>query len=428
MDQADPVESNPGHRRAAVKRGLGRALVAVALLLAGVAGGVVWSELRTSGSRAPAAPAPGASPPPRASPAGTAAEAEPVEITLAPEDVARAGIKTAPVQAERAAQTLSIPATVVSNAYRDTRVNALVGGILTQVLAELGASLRQGAVMAVIFSNELAEAQMKYLSMRAMVQADRQKLRRTEKLTELGAASVQELEEVRATHDARETEVAAARERLRLLGLGDAQIERLTGAAQIVSEVEVRSPVDGVVITRTVNPGQVIDAGQELFVVADLRTVWVLGDLYEQDLGQVQVGSPAVVSIPASPDTVLRGRVSYIDPRVEQATRTAKLRVEVPNPRGLLRLGMYVTVSLETRLPRPRPVIPRSAVQAVGDRTVVYVAVEDDEGQFIERRVTLGAAHGDRVEVIEGLEPGEKVVTSGSFFLRAEAARARSGG
>jgi RND family efflux transporter MFP subunit len=347
---------------------------------------------------------------------------------LAPEDVARAGIKTAPVQAERAVQTLTIPATVTSNAYRETRVNALVGGIVTKVRSELGSSLRRDEPMAVIFSNELAEAQMKYLSMRATFEADRLRLQRTEKLTELGAASVQELEEVRATHDAHETEVAAARERLRLLGLTSAQVERLTGAAQIVSEVEVRSPVDGVVITRAVNPGQVIGAGQELFVVADLRTVWVIGDLYEQDLGHVQIGSPAVVSVPGTPETVLRGRVSYIDPQVEQATRTAKLRVEVPNPRGFLRLGMYVTVSLERHLPQPRPVIPRSAVQSVGDKTVVYVPVEDSEGQFIERPVKLGPADGERVQVMEGIEPGEQVVTSGSFFLRAEATRARSGG
>ncbi len=430
MGHADESRANSGHRRAAVTRGLGRALVAILLVLAGVAGGVLWSGLRASGTRAPAPAAPGrqASPPPAATSASTAAEPEPVEITLAPEDVARAGIKTAAAQSSGAVQTLTIPATVTSNAYRETRVNALVGGIVTQVRAELGSSLSRGAVMAVISSNELAEAQMKYLSMRAMFEADHQKLQRTEKLTSLGAASVQELEEVRAIHAAHETEVAAARERLRLLGLTAAQAERLTGAAQIVSEVEVRSPADGVVITRTVNPGQVIQAGHELFVVADLRTVWVIGDLYEQDLSQVQIGSPAVVSVPASSQPVVRGRVSYIDPQVDRATRTAKLRVQVPNPGGRLRLGMYVTVGLETRLPQQRPVIPRSAVQSVGDKTVVYVPVKDSEGQFLERPVKLGSAMGDSVEILEGLDAGEQIVVAGSFFLRAEATRARSGG
>ncbi len=201
-----------------------------------------------------------------------------------------------------------------------------------------------------------------------------------------------------------------SRTRYRLLGLPATEVERLTSASQIVSDVEVRSPVDGVVIARAVNPGQVIGAGQELFIVADLRTVWVMGDLYEEDLAGVQVGAPAAVSMPGS-QPVLRGRVSYIDPRVEQSTRTAKLRVEVTNPTGALRLGMYVTLTLETRRPQPRPVIPRRAVQSVGDQTLVFVPVEDGQGQFVERPVKLGAITGDMVEILDGLEPGERVVT-----------------
>ena len=197
----------------------------------------------------------------------------------------------------------------------------------------------------------------------------------------------------------------------------------------MISEVTVRAPADGVVIARNVNPGQVVGAGQELFTVTDLSTVWVIGDLYEKDFAAVRVGSVATVTMPAARDSVVRGRVAYIDPRVDPATRTSKVRVEVPNKSGDLRLGMYVALSFEAASGRQVTLVTREAVQAVGDRTVVYVqVVEGGEGRFAERVVKLGAALGDSFEVLDGLKPGELVVTAGSFFLRAEAGRTRSGG
>src|SRR5262249_12282938 len=170
--------------------------------------------------------------------------------------------------------------------------------------------------------------------------ADHKKLERTEALVTIGAASRQELEEVTALHHAPETEVAAARQRLLLLGLSDDQVARVRDASHVVSEIPVVAPADGGGVARSVNPGQVVTSGQELFVIADLRTVWIIGDVYEKDVGAVRVGAEATVSPPPGSGAAQRGRVAYIDPRVEPATRTAKVRVEVPNPGGALRLGM----------------------------------------------------------------------------------------
>jgi RND family efflux transporter MFP subunit len=183
-----------------------------------------------------------------------------------------------------------------------------------------------------------------------------------------------------------------------------------------------------VVVTRSVNPGQIVGAGQELFVVTDLTTVWVVGDLYERDLPLVRVGTPVAITLAAGPQAPRRGRVSYLDPRVDVATRTAKIRVEVPNPDQALRLGMFVTLKIQAGAGQRVMLVPRAAVQPVGERTVVYVAADDAEGRFIERSVKLGSAAGEFVQVVDGLRPGERVVTEGSFFLRAEAARTRSGG
>lgn len=421
-----------------------RGVLAVTLLLAGAAGGAVWSERRAANIKEAAKPpaeAPSGMPAMPGMPAGQAAPQPPsvgqgeaqkpddaVEVSVSPEAAARAGIKLVAVRTQPLVQPVTVPGTVTSNAYRETKVAAIVGGIVKQVGAELGSPVERGQPLAVVFSNELAEAQMKYLSMRAMLHADHQKVKRTEKLVAIGAASRQELEEVQATHDAHESEVAAARQRLLLLGLTAQHVDGLRGAGDVVSDVSVRAPVNGVVITRAVNPGQVVMQGHDLFVVADLTTVWVIGDLYEKDFGEVRVGTEAVVTVPATPSKRLTGRVAYIDPRVDPATRTAKIRVEVPNRDGELRLGMYVSIGFQAGTGRAVPVVPRAAVQWIGERAVVYVPLPDGEGRFAERPVKLGQPAGDLVEVIEGLTPGERVVTEGSFFVRAEAARARSSG
>ena len=436
-DETNVDEEQPQYgRRHAIRRRLGQALIAVTLVVAGLAGGVVWSERRAAvkpvaeRSSENASPSSGSMPAMSGMPAKapTSSSEEAVEVSLTPDGIERAGIKTAVVGTQGTTSALTVPGTVTSNAYHDTKVNSLVGGIVRQVPVDLGAVVSQGQPLAVIFSAELAEAQMKYLSMQAMLEADHQKLMRTEKLVALGAASRQELEEVTATHTGRATEVAAARQRLLLLGLSPEQVVRVNDASHVVSDVIVRAPAEGVIIARSVNPGQVIGAAQELFVVTDLRTVWVIGDLYEKDFAGVKVGSPATIEIPARPKAGLNGRVAYIDPRVDPATRTAKVRVEVPNRDMELRLGQYVTLNFRTGSAERGLVVPRDAVQAVGERTVVYVPVEGDEGRFAERAVKLGAAIGDSVQVFEGVKAGERIVTSGSFFLRGEAARNRSGG
>ena len=151
-------------------------------------------------------------------------------MTLTPEAVARAGIKTAVVRHQAGSASITVPGTVTSNAYRETKATALVGGIVKDVSAELGAMVARGQRMAVVVSTELADAQMKYLSAQAMLSADHQKLTRTEKLVALGAASRQELDDITAVHAAHETEVAAARQRLLLLGLPAQRVAALRSA------------------------------------------------------------------------------------------------------------------------------------------------------------------------------------------------------
>ncbi len=395
------------------------AVGAVGVLLAPPSLGGMLPLLVTTAPTASPSPS---EPPPAAPPAASAPTAF-TEVVLSSEAVTRAGIKTARVEVVDAQATIQLPGTVMADAYREVKVVPIVGGIVTKVHVELGTTVKRGAPLATLFSPELAEAQTKYLSMQAMRTADYQKLQRTQQLIAIGAVSRQELEEVTAVHASHATEVEAARQRLLLLGLSRAHVEALNHPSQVVSDIIVPAPIAGVITSRAANLGQVASMGQELFVVTDLSQVWVIGDLYEQDFQTVHVGSNVTMTTPAYPALTRHGRVSYIDPRVDPQTRTAKIRLAVPNPQGQLRLGMYVTLAFTTRAGERLVVVPRAAVQTVGERQVVFIPDQDEEGKFVPRTVQMGPARGAWATIRSGVEPGEVVVTEGSFFLRAEMLR-----
>ena len=226
--------------------------------------------------------------------------------------------------------------------------------------------------------------------------------------------------------------VQSRRSRLTLLGMTNTQIDRLSSASDITAAIAIPAPIDGVITARTANAGLNVDPASPLFTVVDLSEVWLVGDLYERDFARVRVGNSATVTTSAYPDLLLEGKVSYIDPAVNPQTRTARVRVEVPNRDRRLRLGMYAEMnvreesreSMESKEPtESKVVVPRAAVQMVGDRAVVYVADRNQADRFFEREVRLGAASGENVVVISGLQAGDPVVVKGSFSLRAERER-----
>jgi RND family efflux transporter MFP subunit len=311
---------------------------------------------------------------------------------------------------------------VKANEYREVHVTPLVGGVVKEVPVVLGDHVKRGQPLAVIFSSELAEAETQYVSYLAELDAEHKKLERTENLVKLGAASQQEQEEVAATHAAHESHVRAALEKLKLLGASDRQIAALKQAEQINPNLVVPAPIGGVVLTRNANLGLVVNTAQELFTVADLAAVWVMASVNEKDFAAVRVGSQASVTAPAYPGRKWAGHVTYIQPQVDPATRTAQARIEVANPGETLRIEMYVDVEFSS----PGafgPVVPEPAVQSIGDRQFVFLPVKDNEGTFSLRAVSVGPSANGYYSVLEGLDAHDEVVTDGSFILKAEAVR-----
>ena len=218
-----------------------------------------------------------------------------------------------------------------------------------------------------------------------------------------------------------ESNLANLRQKLLLLGMTAQRIDSLNSTSQISSEVTVPSSSSGTVTSRTVNPGEVIQANKELMRVTDLSTVWVVGQVYEKDLATVRVGSGANITSDAYPGRVFRGRVSYVDPKIDPATRTAQVRIELNNPGQILKIGMYVNVAFGAlgNAEKTTPAIPKDAVQTIGNQQYVFLST-DKSNEFVLRPVRLGPESNGFYPVLEGLSAAERIVIEGSFLLRAE--------
>lgn len=354
-------------------------------------------------------------------PAGAAAAASSAtSVTLSPELITRAGIRTAVVRASGAAPTWRSPGSVEANAYRQVAVTPVAGGRVTAVMAELGQNVSEGQTLLEIYSPELAEAERAYLTARADLELANQRRQRTEKLGAIGAVSQQEVEDVRAEYARQNNAVEGARSRLRLLGLSSETITTLVSSTDIAAIVRVPAPSAGVVIKRAVNRGQNVESTMELITIADLSTVWVIADVYERDMARVHVGSDARVTSAALPGQTWTGRVAYLDPQVVTETRTMKARVEVANPKRALIPGMLVDVEMSSAAAAGTLAMPRAAVQQIGGRSIVFIPDAAAPGHYTPRDVRLGAIAGDDVDVVSGLTAGEMVVTDGGFALKAE--------
>jgi len=395
------------------------ALLGIALLVAGA--GATYLLMRDNAASAGQTTGiASSSSAPASSAGGSNMPQSDVVIPLSQDAIDRAGIVVAPVASGDSRSEIRLPGVVEPNAYRQVVVTPLVAGRVTKVGPALGDRVRRGQMLAEIYSPALAEAQTRYVSAQAMLEAHDRELQRTQKLVEIGAASRQELEKAHAEHAAQTAAVQSSRSELELLGVSPATLDNMMSGTTVSATTSVPAPLDGVVTQRGANVGLNVDPATKLFTVVDLGSVWVVADLYEKDLFRVSVGSQADITTPGRPGLTLHGRVTYVDPQVNAETRTAKVRIELPNATGELRLGMYADVVVAGVSRTSRPGVPRSAVQNVADRTVVYLANSNEPATFVEREVQLGQASGDQVEVVSGVQPGDLVVTRGSFFVRSE--------
>lgn len=210
---------------------------------------------------------------------------------------------------------------------------------------------------------------------------------------------------------------SAARRRLAYWDISPADIERIERTGQVRKNLTLRSPINGVVIEKAVFSGQKIMAGEALYKVADLSDVWLEGDVFERDLPAVRVGTTVSADFDALPGEMRTGRVSYLYPTLNPETRTARIRVTLPNPGMRLKPGMYGTIRIQG-VAQSGVSVPRSAVLATGERTMVFVRRAD--GMLQPREVKIAESTEERTRIISGVNVGEMVVASATFLVDAE--------
>ena len=205
---------------------------------------------------------------------------------------------------------------------------------------------------------------------------------------------------------------------LKLIGFQDAQIAEIETNRQVLKTFKITAPISGFVIEKDAVQGQMVDAGIKLYRIADLGIVWVLAQIYEQDLAFVQLGQEVVVKVASMPDREFRGRVTFVYPTVDEKTRTAKVRLEFENPGYYLKPGMFVSAQIQAELADSAMLVPDEAVLRSGAKNTVFVALAG--GKFEARDVALGVEAENGIQVLNGLGAGERVVTSGQFLLDSE--------
>jgi Cu(I)/Ag(I) efflux system membrane fusion protein len=276
-------------------------------------------------------------------------------------------------------------------------VNIKVGGFVDTVYVDyVGRPVKRGERLFSIYSPDLLSVQQEYLLA----------LRTRKALAQGGVAT-----------GAGDDLVDAARERLRLWDIPEAEVERLEKSGKPVKNLTLYSPMTGVVTKKDIVMGHRLNEGDMPYEITDLSRVWVLADAYETDLSRIRIGMPATLSLQAFPGKTFMGKVIFIDPILDAKTRTAKVRLEFANPKAELKPEMFGEVTLQTEA-REGLRIPADAVIDSGAQKVVFVAL--GEGKLQPREVEVGPVTGDQVEVLSGLEEGDKVVTRANFLVDSE--------
>jgi len=217
--------------------------------------------------------------------------------------------------------------------------------------------------------------------------------------------------------------VEAAKQRLKLFGISDAQIKEVERTGQPKRTLTIYSPSKGFIIQRQALQGTRVEPGQALFDVADLSTVWILADIYEQDLPLIREGQKATISFPYYPDKTFVSSISYVYPTLDNITRTAKVRFTIPNEKGIFKPQMYSDVDISIGL-GSQLAVPESAVINTGTKEIVYV--DKGNGDFQQRPVKTGLRANNMIQILSGLNAGEVVATSANFLIDSEA-RLRGG-
>lgn len=342
-------------------------------------------------------------------------------VTLAsPEVVRTVGFEYVQVAAAPLTRSVERNAEVAYNANKYARLSSRAGGVIAEVKADLGQSVKKGDVLVVVDSTDLGGAKSDLLQAKETAKLWETNAVRERALVEKGIGV--EREALEAETKAAEGRIALSRSRQRLqtLGLSKEQIEKVESNGDTSTLLELVASFDGMVVDRAAVMGEVVEPGKPLLAVADTGVVWAMADLVEADLSVVKVGQVAVLTVDGLPGRTFPGRLTWISTQLDPKSRTVKARIELDNGGGLLRANMFGHVRIDAGSTQQAVTVPKDSVQWEGCCNVAFVRSDEAGTTFKPVRLALGYDAGDRYEIADGLKPGEFIVTRGSYILKNE--------
>ena len=313
---------------------------------------------------------------------------------------------------------ISATATIEADAGAVAHITSRIPARVIKLVADLGQQVIAGQTLILLSSEELGQAKTEYLKTRSLMAISEQNLQREQDLYDRKIASMKDVLEARAAHDTAMAQFKSSRENLRLL-IPAKELDSLgwTENSHPLSEFPLASPIAGTLVKRDVTIGTMIDRNADPLVVIDLDKVWVMAAVFEHDLAGLRSGEEASITVDAYPEQTFRGKVTYVGSEIDRANRTVQARIEVPNPRHMLKPGMFAHAAIAVSEARHVLVVPESAVFDVAGEKVVFVA--SGAGQYVAHRVQLGTSAGGMVEVISGVRENDRVVSRGGLVLKA---------
>ncbi len=342
-------------------------------------------------------------------------------LRLTSEELSRLQLELVQVAQGQLHSHREFPATVQANHNELAEVTTLIRGRVVKVHVDVGQDVKKGALLAMLHSVDLGMAEGDCLKAEARLHEAELAHLRAKELYDNKAISLAELQRREAVMKTAQAELREAKNRLELLGIPQEEINRLNREMTIKADMPLRAPFDGRVITRNITRGEVVETDQKLFTIANLADVWVIGNVPEKDVQFIRKDQRVNVVLAAYPHAIFIGTITYVGDVLDSATRTMRLRVTVPNSDRLLKPEMFAIVSVFTASSEDTLSVPLAAVQDGPAGKMVFV--QREAGVFEARIVQLGTEEGDVVRVLEGVKPGEQVVTKGSFALKSEMER-----
>lgn len=368
-----------------------------------------------------------------------AEEREAGVVELSEKELASIALVTVPVECRLLWPQLETTGEVGYEEDRIAHVAPRVPGRVQRVPISLGDEVRRGQLLAVLDSVELGQAKAAFFAARTREELARQNSERERRLYEDRITSEREMLEARAVYEEAVSIRRSSQETLRLYGIPAEELEALEPGDPGSSLLPVHAPIAGRVVEKHATLGELATPESTLFTIGDLGHVWIWIDVYERDLARVHLDDDVQVEVESFPGRAFSGEVTYLSPEVAPETRTVRARIDVDNRERLLRPGMFANVRLvdhHVEAAATAVAIPENALVRHGGKTLAFVPSleagrEHDEhaaARFEARPVTLGRQEGGWVEVLSGVETGERVVTEGTFFLESELAREELGG